>query len=600
MNDNPFQGPGDKDLKKIMGPDPKESDAKKPDPKPKASDEAIVNAKGGGGAAAKQTQADRELTAAMALAAQDTPPTAAMIKANTPGPDALEVKAKADTAVISDPKWPEPETLFHQEVEVSVKLTTPPGKEHITKVQGELFAKTATGKESLSKSEGHAQADGTVMIPFPVYKPKGHEDGIAELFIEFTHKLAKMLSTINAPRPVSGTALKSADHILIPGTTFDKDTSFIGPKGTQCFKPLEARFNEWEQKFPKKAQIAVFGHTDKGEKDAKGLSERRAQSAFAFITNDAATWDNLYRAEQWGLKALQTLLKDLGHYHGGIDGEDGPNTQAAFKAFQKGAGLPESGREDSTTRKALFGAYMKGKHDIKIDASRFCQVAGNPWMGCAANNQIKESAEAAPENRRVAFILVNPNKHFPLNFPCQDGSEAACLGQCKKAGKRSVPGTKCLFYDEMVREEKQEAAKEEVPASESQKHQQPNNGFDIDKAVAYLESNLFPESKGECAKHVRLAILAGGVNIYPNPVPAKDYDSYLIKHGFTEISKEDYTPVKGDIAVIQPYPGGKPYGHICMFGGEIWLSDFAQRDMWSGPQYREQKPSHKLFRWEKK
>jgi len=295
---------------------------------------------------------------------------------------------------------------------------------------------------------------------------------------------------------------------------------------------------------------------------------------------------------------LQTVLKDLGHYHGTSDGEDGPNTQVAFKAFQKGAGLPESGREDSTTRKALFGAYMKGKHDIKIDASRFCQVAGNPWMGCAANNQAKESEEGARENRRAAFILINPNKHFPVNFPCQDGSEAACQGQCKKAGKRSAAGIKCLFYDELVREGKQEPSKsstEETGPSSSKAAK-----YDIDKAVEYLEANLFPKSEGECAKHVRLAILAGGVNIYPNPVPAKDYDSYLIKHGFEEISKANYTPIKGDIAVIQPFPDGKPYGHITMFGGNIWLSDFAQTDMWSGPGYRKNKPAYKLYRWEEK
>ena len=155
------------------------------------------------------------------------------------------------------------------------------------------------------------------------------------------------------------------------------------------------------------------------------------------------------------MKALQILLKDLGHYQGKADGEDGLKTQTAFKALQKGAGFPESGSEDSATRKALFAAYMKGKHDIKIDASRFLKVAGHEWMGCAAHNQVKVSEDAAPENRRVAFVLINPSKHFPVNFPCQDGSEVACQGQCKKKEKRSGAGIKCLFYDQMVREEKQ-------------------------------------------------------------------------------------------------------------------------------------------------
>ena len=84
-------------------------------------------------------------------------------------------------------------------------------------------------------------------------------------------------------------------------------------------------------------------------------------------------------------------------------------------------------------------------------------------MGCASNNQAKESKEAAPENCRVAFILIVPNKNFPVYFPCQDGNEAACQAQCKKTGKRSVPGSKCLFYDELVREAKQETIVESTP-----------------------------------------------------------------------------------------------------------------------------------------
>ncbi len=123
MNDNPFKGPGGEDLKKMMG-----KSSKEPDQNPKTSDDSLVNNKGGGlSEAAKQTLEDRQ---------RDKPPT-------EPLPETYEFpkneKAKPDdpatagTAVLSDAKWPEPDTLFHQEVEVSVKLTTPPGKEHITK-----------------------------------------------------------------------------------------------------------------------------------------------------------------------------------------------------------------------------------------------------------------------------------------------------------------------------------------------------------------------------------------------------------------------------------------------------------------------------------
>jgi uncharacterized protein (TIGR02594 family) len=180
-------------------------------------------------------------------------------------------------------------------------------------------------------------------------------------------------------------------------------------------------------------------------------------------------WERLYGIENWGLKALQALLKDLAYYRGIVDGKDGPKTREAFRVFQKGAGLPETGQEDGVTRKALFAAYMQGKRDVEIDASRFGKVAGNPWMGCAAYNRVKENVGPAPENRRVAFVLLAPSKHFPVHFPCQDGREAACQSQCKRKGIRSTPGIRCAFYAELVRENPQqgrnqvENAKSEPP-----------------------------------------------------------------------------------------------------------------------------------------
>jgi hypothetical protein len=72
----------------------------------------------------------------------------------------------------------------------------------------------------------------------------------------------------------------------------------------------------------------------------------------------------------------------------------------------------------------------------------------------------------AAENRRVAFILIDESKFFPIHFPCQDGNEAGCQGQCKKAGKRATAGVKCAFYDELVRETHQEPADESASHSE--------------------------------------------------------------------------------------------------------------------------------------
>jgi hypothetical protein len=77
---------------------------------------------------------------------------------------------------------------------------------------------------------------------------------------------------------------------------------------------------------------------------------------------------------------------------------------------------------------------------------------------------------------------------------------------------------------------------------------------------------------------------------------------HLIKYGFKEISAEAYDiskdPLRGDIAVIQSYPGASTgHGHIAMYSGDKWVSDFIQKDMWSGPGYRKNKPAFKIYRW---
>jgi type VI secretion system Hcp family effector len=136
-----------------------------------------------------------------------------------------------------------------------------------------------------------------------------------------------------------------------------------------------------------------------------------------------------------------------------------------------------------------------------------------------------------------------------------------------------------------------------------QKKQEPAK-YDIDKAIAYLKSHYVgTKSKGICATAVREAVLAGGIDISPHPVPAKDYGPFLKNYGFNSVSDDGWDssedPVKGDIAVLQGYnEKTKKNGHITMFDGIMWRSDFVQNDMWSGPGYRENTPDFTVYRWQ--
>jgi len=127
--------------------------------------------------------------------------------------------------------------------------------------------------------------------------------------------------------------------------------------------------------------------------------------------------------------------------------------------------------------------------------------------------------------------------------------------------------------------------------------------FSLNKSVDYLTRNAYPQYNkatcGNCAKAVRESIEIGGINTDKRPVSAsaKDYGPYLKEWGFNEISLQDYEPVKGDVRVIQSYKGGSKHGHLDMFNGEEWVSDFKQNGFWPGSGYRKYKPSYSIFRW---
>lgn len=57
------------------------------------------------------------------------------------------------------------------------------------------------------------------------------------------------------------------------------------------------------------------------------------------------------------VEELQLRLIELGYLSGKADGDYGPKTEKAVKAFQKEAGLGETGEADARTQEALYASY---------------------------------------------------------------------------------------------------------------------------------------------------------------------------------------------------------------------------------------------------
>lgn len=230
----------------------------------------------------------------------------------------------------------------------------------------------------------------------------------------------------------------------LPGVTFAFNSSFVRPTVVGHLKPLEALARAHPA-----AKIMIFGHTDAVGDDLynKKLSERRAWSVHAFITNDADAWETLYNHadEAWGVPVVQEILADLGHDPGPVGGGWDSQTRAAARAF---LGLPDGApvANDATFRKQLFAAYMASKHDVDLPRERFMAPG---YMGCGEFNPVEASADAQEANRRVTFFFFHPDR-LP-NLPCAYADVAPCARQMVSLEARNRPSFRCSFYDSWAR-----------------------------------------------------------------------------------------------------------------------------------------------------
>lgn len=120
-----------------------------------------------------------------------------------------------------------------------------------------------------------------------------------------------------------------------------------------------------------------------------------------------------------------------------------------------------------------------------------------------------------------------------------------------------------------------------------------NCSWNPDEAARYVTEHAEKKSVGLCALYVRKAIMAGGVPLYWGG-NACHYKYVLPIIGFEEIEKESKRK-KGDIVVFQSTRSRK-YGHIAIWNGTRWVSDFKQRSFYVHKDYL--KGEYNLFRRE--
>lgn len=130
--------------------------------------------------------------------------------------------------------------------------------------------------------------------------------------------------------------------------------------------------------------------------------------------------------------------------------------------------------------------------------------------------------------------------------------------------------------------------------------------YDVGKAVEYLDKHAASKSKGACAGYVRAALEAGGCPLtikflgFPvGRIPvASMYDNALKQMAFEKVEVEslmNFQPKKGDIVVFEAVKG-HPYGHIAMYDGKQWVSDFRQRSVYVNTAYKKKSARFTVLR----
>jgi len=122
----------------------------------------------------------------------------------------------------------------------------------------------------------------------------------------------------------------------------------------------------------------------------------------------------------------------------------------------------------------------------------------------------------------------------------------------------------------------------------------------IDKKLKYGES--------KCARYVKKALVFGGVSVKNSAIEsAKDYGSWLIENNFKAVNNAVTVhngnvfsisgQQTGDVVIIQAAPN-HVHGHMAMFNGTKWVSDYVQdKGFYPAQIYRDQNIAYTLYRY---
>jgi hypothetical protein len=256
----------------------------------------------------------------------------------------------------------------------------------------------------------------------------------------------------------------------LPNDHFEFDSSFVGPRSAKAFVNFAKLLNLHKERDQRKRfpPSALFGHADPTGSVGynRMLSGRRATAVYGVLTKNPDLWDELfsqpYRGDDWGTKAIQTMLSislitlqpsglpEAPFYQDDIDGGKTDATRrataAAVSAWREARGFGKGATLTAAQRKRLFKEYMDAicnGPDFKLAPTDFIAKAQGgralkgDVMGCGEFNPrflltsaAVRAAEKDPDlrdarneaykvNRRVIiYVFKHDTEIDPRKWPC--------------------------------------------------------------------------------------------------------------------------------------------------------------------------------------
>jgi len=237
---------------------------------------------------------------------------------------------------------------------------------------------------------------------------------------------------------------------------------------------------------------------------------------------------------------------------------------------------------------------LTGRGNFKMVNDKIEKLWGQSILTDSGADQVRENPELAVLTAMGYFAAKGINR-----IANGASSDQQIKEVCLKVGDDvdiKINNRKTKNHEEKALFFKNKSSKT-FKINECKFKQQKAKKYDIEKAVEHLNKQAKSKSIERCALYVRQAINAGGIFGLNGHAMTYYNEKKLEIAGFTKIG-DDINSIelkKGDIVAFAAVKGHS-YGHIAMWNGEQWVSDFKQKSFWVAPQYEKEK-KYVLYRW---